>query len=462
MREECPGYRDEWELIFHDQTTHTIKRSKETSKAASLTKLKKSPSPPPRGPSPSTDEVGVNYFLFHFVTGALSPSRGYLNYVPAVYSADSEHPTLVASMAAVGLAAMANSTQQPELFKLARAKYWEAIDKVNTALDVPVESVRDSTLMSVISLGLFEHVTDFETWFRHVKGAAALVVLRGKNQFSSPAAITMFNQVRADMSAACIHALEPFPEDMLELQEEASKQTDTSSGFWLLGVLATRCVNLLSDVSATAINNVATLARFMEAATILQRDFQDVLGIFSKQEPYTTIRDCSGDPDFIYNARYDLYRTSWAIRLWNNSRVLQVIVCEITFHLLAKALTTALPPARRTQIEMTLQETSQILTMLGDDILATVPQTLGFVSSATEPHTPTDSSANASASGGNMLIWCLYTVGKSPVTKSWTRKWIMRRLQDIGQNGGIPMALQFVDDIDEIDKRASQLKSINC
>lgn len=425
-----------------------------------MTKLKRLP--PARGPSPSTNEVGVNYFLYHFVIGGLSPARGYLNYVPTVYSADGEHPTLVASMAAVGLAAMANSTQQPELFKQARTKYWEAIDKVNTALDSPVESVKDSTLMSVISLGLFERVENFETWFRHVKGAAALVVSRGRSQFSSPAAVPMFNQVRADMSAACIHTLEPFPRDMLGLQEEASKQADTSSGFWLLGVMATRCVNLLSDVSATAINDAVTLAHFMEEATMLQRDFQYVLGIFSKQEPYTTIRDCSGDPDLIYNARYDLYKTSWAIRLWNNSRVLQAVVCEITCHLLTKALITALPPDCRTQIEMTLQETFQILMTLGDDILATVPQSLGFVSSETEPHTSTDSSANASVSGGHMIVWCLYTVGKSPVTRSWTRKWIMRRLQDIGQNAGIPMALQFVDDIDEIDKLASDLKLTSC
>ncbi|KAJ5591672.1 uncharacterized protein N7459_002041 [Penicillium hispanicum] len=27
--EDCPGYRDEWELVFRDQTDHTIKRSKE-------------------------------------------------------------------------------------------------------------------------------------------------------------------------------------------------------------------------------------------------------------------------------------------------------------------------------------------------------------------------------------------------------------------------------------------------
>ncbi|KAJ5758180.1 uncharacterized protein N7511_006874 [Penicillium nucicola] len=456
-REECSGYRDEWELVFHDQTTHTIKRSKEIrAKTASLTN--RNGSPATRSPSPSIEEVGVNYFLFHFVTGGLAPARGYLNYVPAVYSADGEHPTLVASMAAVGLAAMANSTQQPELAKRAHAKYQEAIQTVNLALKSPIESVKDSTLMSVISLGLFEQVANFETWCRYVKGSVALVISRGKSQFSTLAAIPMFNQVRADMCAACVHSQEPFPAEMLELQEEATKQADTSSGFWLLGVLATRCINLLSDVTMTTINDAATLTHFMEESSALQRDFQYVLGIFSKQEPYETVLDYKGDPDFIYNSRFDLYRNSWAIRLWNNSRVLQVIVCEIQFHLFAKALTADLPPAHMTQLEIALEETCQTLINLGGDILATVPQSLGIVSSTTQPHTPTDSSANTSVSGGHMLMWCLYTVGKSPVTRSWTRKWIMRRLQDIGQNAGLPMALQFVKDIDEIENAASLLE----
>ncbi|KAF9249025.1 transcriptional regulator family: Fungal Specific TF [Penicillium roqueforti] len=434
--EECQGYRDEWELVFRDQTTHTIKRSKDArAKADGLETLKRSP--PSRTLSLSSDEVGVNYFLFHFVVGGLSPSRGYLDYVPAVFSADGENPTLIASMAAVGLAALANSTQQPELSQRARTKYWEAIDKVNAALSSPVESIKDRTV--------------------------ALVVSRGKSQFSSPASIPMFNQVRADMCAACVHRLEPFPRDMLELQEEASKQADNSSCLWLLGVLATRTVNLLSDVTVTKIKDGATLAYFLEESAILQRDFQDVLGNFRTQEPYATIEDHSGDPDLIYNSRYDLYRSAWAIRLWNNSRILQVIICEIEFHLLSKALTAGLPPARQKEIATTLEKTCRILKTLGDDILATVPQSLGAVLSPAESPTSadlsSDPSANGSASGGHLLMWCLYTVGKSPVTRGRTRKWVMKRLRDIAQKSGLPIALQFVNDIDEIDKAASILES---
>lgn len=425
-----------------------MKRSKEK-------RARAVPAPIPAPASPSVDEAGVNYFLHHFVVGGQSSSRGYLNYVSAVYAADDGHPALVASMAAVGLAALANSTRQPELSQHAHAKYREAIEHINTALASPVESVKDSTLMSVISLSLVsEQMSKFETWFRHVQGVAALVVSRGKTQFSRPAAILMFNQVRADMAAACIHSHEPFPDDLLELQEEASKHINTSNGFWLLGTLAARCANLLSRVTH---NQRVGLDDCLEEATMLQRDFQYVLEIFAREEPYTTTWSRSGDPEIVYNGRVGVYQTSWAIRVWNNSRMLQVVVCEILLHLLNEALATPLTPACRMQMEIKLQETLQILSNLGDNILATIPQALGFVSSVSEPQSSVDLSA-ASVSGGYLLTWCLYTIGKSPVTDSKTRRWIMRRLQDIGQNGGIAMALQFVEDIDEIDKLARQVQ----
>ncbi|KAJ5832383.1 hypothetical protein N7474_000694 [Penicillium riverlandense] len=403
--------------------------------------------------------MGVNYFLTDFVCGGRSPSRGYLNYIPTVYSADAEHQTLSTSMAAVGLVALA--THQPELVDRARAKYSEAIRHVNNALASPVEAFKDSTLMSVISLGVFEHVSNYESWVRHVKGAAALVVARGKAQFTSPAAILMFNQVRADMSIACVQGIQPFPEDMRELQEEASKHIDTSSAFWLLGVLATRCATLFADVAK---NNqdipesaFTPWSHFLREATALQDDFQDVIALLSTQEPYTTTLESSGDRDpMIYNGRYDLYETFWAIRLWNNSRILEIIVCEIVCWLINKILSTELaqPAQDRLNLILKLQETLQIISKRGQDILASVPQGLGYIS-ISKSQNSVDGSPQASVSGGYMLTWCLYTVGKSPVVNHETREWIIKQLQGISKSAGVAMALQLSQDIVKIDRMAN-------
>ncbi|CAL5865914.1 uncharacterized protein PFLUO_LOCUS120 [Penicillium psychrofluorescens] len=448
LGENCPGYRDEWDLVFRDQTGQTIKRSMER-----RAKSAANDSPPPaRSLSPSIDEIGVNYFLSNFVMGGQSSSRGCLNYVPTAYRADGEPPMLVASMAAVGLVALANSTQHPEMARHARAKYSEAICNVNTALESPIESIKDSTLMSVISLGVFEHVSEYDSWVRHVQGAAALVVARGKGQFSSPITIRMFNQVRADLVLACVHGEKPFPEDMLELQEEAAKHTDTSSSFWHMGVLSTQCANLLMSVRKNKITGENPWSKLLDEASMIERDFQYLLGVLATQEPYTTTGESDGDPNMIYNGRFDLYRDSWAIRLWNNLRSLRMIVCEILCFLLNKVLATDLAPAVREHMKLKLQKTLETLSKLANDILATVPQASESLSSVSG--SPSSAGIYGSVPGGYMLTWCLYMVGKCPVTTSETRKWVIRRLQNIGRDTGISIALQLVEHIVKIDQWA--------
>lgn len=402
--------------------------------------------------SSNVDEIGVNYFLRSFVHGTQSTSRGYFNYVPSAYSTDNEQPTLVVSMAAVGLVALANSTQQPELAAYARAKYVEGIHKVNAALASPVESIKDSTLMSVITLGVFEHVSEYQSWVRHVEGAAALVVARGNGQFSSPAAIRMFNQVRADLVLACLHGTKPFPNDILELQEEASKYADIGSSFWLLGVLGTRCAKLLFGVRTNS--GLLPWSYYLEEAILIERDFQRAVETLAIQEPYTTKRDCGVDPNITHDDRFDLYKDPWAIRVWNNCRSLQMILCEIMWYLLNKVLSADLEPTLRAQMNLKLNNTLQTLSILGNDILATVPQSLEFISSSPESHPSINISLRGSVSGRYMLIWCLYMVGKCAVTKRETRKWVIRHLQDIGRNTGISIALELVDNVVKIDQLA--------
>ncbi|KAJ6029329.1 hypothetical protein N7499_000475 [Penicillium canescens] len=448
-REVCAGYRDEWDLLFRDQTSHTVKRSKEI-EAQKKSSAKTAATPPPAcSLIPNIDEIGVNYFFDNFVAKG-SSSCGYLNYISTISKSDGQHSTLVASMAAVGLVTLANAARQPKLVSHARVKYSEAIQRVNLALQSPVESLKDSILMSVISLGVFENVSNFASWARHVQGAAALLVARGKSQFTSTAAILMFNQVRADMTVACVHGNRPFPEELLELQEEATKHTAASSAFWILGVLATRHVNLLWKVR----QNTAQIpwSHLLDEATVLQNDFEQVFGNLAVQEPYTTILEGGGDPDIIFNGRYDLYHSTWAIRVWNNTRMLQMIVCNIIYYLLTKALAMDLTPALRAHIKLRVEKTLEIQSKLESDMLATVPQALGYVSSAAQHHSSVDFTSPASVSGSYLLTWCLYTVGQSVVAKSKTRQWVIRHMQEIGKHAGIAMALQLVENIVTLDE----------
>ncbi|KAE8148362.1 hypothetical protein BDV25DRAFT_168540 [Aspergillus avenaceus] len=454
MREPCPGYRDEWDLVFRNQTDHTIKRSKEIrakrDNKATVARGVHSDPHPSAGFSPNPNEIGVNYFFHYFVTGCQSSSRGYLNYIPAVWTADGHHPTLVASIAAVGLVTLANTTRQPTLAKHARAKYTEAIEQVNLALASPTESIKDSTLMSVISLGLFEHVSNFVSWARHIQGAAAVVAARGKCQFATRAAILMFNQVRADMVAASMYSNQPFPAELEALQEEAAKYVDTTSVFWRLGVVATQCTKLLWVVK----NNRAESSwlSLLEQANSLQRELDQIFVILSTKSPYTIFQKPGGNPAVFYRERFDLYTNIWAIRVWNNTRILQIKVCDAIRYILNHILVSDLNRITQVPLKQKLRDTMKMSSKLGEDMMATVPQVLGMVSSASETVPNIHGSFPTNGSAGYMMTWSLYTAAKSSVIDYEGRKWIVGRLQDFGHVGGITLALQLAEDIINFDR----------
>ncbi|KAE8381939.1 hypothetical protein BDV26DRAFT_300438 [Aspergillus bertholletiae] len=458
-REECSGYRDEWDLVFRNQTDHTINRSRESGvkRRDKINFTRNGNTSPPRASSlsPSHDAMGVNYFVHNFVTNGQPSSRGYLNYIPAVYATQSRHcPMLMASMAAVGLITLANTTRQPQLVKHAHAKYAEAISQVNTALASPTESIKDSTLMSVISLGLFEHVSDFASWARHVRGAAALVVARGKSQFSTGAAFLMFNQVRADLVGVCIHGGQPFPADMCELQEEASTHMDTMNVVWRLGVLATQCARFLWSV----MNNTGEIPwpALLEQATGLQGELQYIFGILSVESGYTTTRKSGGDPAVFYNEQLGSYMNCWAIRVWNNTRILQIKICDSIRYIFNQLLIAGLDPVSQTRMELKLLDILEILSTLGNDIIATLPQALGATSSASEIDPAVGISSPINGSAGYMMIWSLYVAGKSSAMENDPRKWIIQRLREFGHAGGITLALQLVEDLIKIDQCADR------
>lgn len=296
----------------------------------------------------------------------------------------------------------------------------------------------------------------------------------------------MFNQVRADMCAACIQSVQPFPDDMLELQEEATKYTNPDDEIWTLGILATRCATLFAGIVGKnqGLPLPVSWNDFVKEAIDLQDCFQAVFDQLAILEPYVTIQEPvtpvssrlrSG---FVaYKGRYDIYRTSWAIRLWNNSRMIEIIVCEMVCWLINKVLTIdadtaagaasggiaggvsggvvtlpALPShgIDRAKLKARMQYTADLISLRGEEILMSIPQGLGlvYIPGSEEPG---NQYSGVNVSGGYMLTWHLYTVGKSPVITAEDRKWVIDRLKGVGDSAGIDMAWQLAEDLVKIE-----------
>ena len=131
--------------------------------------------------SPTIDERATGFFFTNYII-----DMGNCPGNSVGYGIDDN---LANCMKAVGLAALASAAHAPELIKEARKRYLSAIRLTNAALGSFVDAKKDSTLLAIMLLSIFETVTSSEqrslsAWVSHINGAAALIKIRGPEQFN--------------------------------------------------------------------------------------------------------------------------------------------------------------------------------------------------------------------------------------------------------------------------------------
>ncbi len=122
-------------------------------------------------PSSSIEDRGINCFLNNWVSKGGGPSHGYdiiqlpktsltsyryFNYCHELLAEDTIGSVLQTSIIASGLAIEANKNRDSQLLFLARCNYALALSKLNSALRSPTEAVKDSVLLSIIVVAVFE------------------------------------------------------------------------------------------------------------------------------------------------------------------------------------------------------------------------------------------------------------------------------------------------------------------
>ncbi|KOS18148.1 Uncharacterized protein ESCO_002595 [Escovopsis weberi] len=259
-RRQCPGYKDEFDLVFRNETQATERRAQRASKKAQAKKAKKGGSPstsslpesslmpvksessspasqisssswsyspiPPRPPLPAKHPVPINslwrtpqlgvddqaacFFISNYVLIPQQGStRGFLEYVVPILTEGHVSAPFKQAFDACALATLANHLSlAADLEKRALQKYTQALSLVSRALRNPESRLQDSTLAAVLLLGLFENVTAQQpamfAWGSHIEGAVQLVEGRGPEQFQTKIGIAMFIAVRTQM---IIHTL---------------------------------------------------------------------------------------------------------------------------------------------------------------------------------------------------------------------------------------------------------------
>ncbi|KAL2830985.1 hypothetical protein BJY01DRAFT_260684 [Aspergillus pseudoustus] len=213
VKRQCSGYQDLHALRFFDQTEAVATKAQ-----ARAAQKREAEAEAAAAAADRTVAVALQLPIAHVPTSiheqAMSHSlrcyvgtdqgRGILSYLPELLKTDPSD-ALLSTLRAIGLSSISRLHNLPGLKRSAGEEYCLALRATNRDLQHASTAVSDSTLATVVLLGLYEIIECHESdilhgWYNHVQGSIKLLELRGKKQLESPAGLELFRIVRLQIT----------------------------------------------------------------------------------------------------------------------------------------------------------------------------------------------------------------------------------------------------------------------
>lgn len=184
-RRQCPGYKDDFDLVFRNETKATERRARRTLNS----KRNYSPNSFPTGEisfaevideeslpqvfshldrrgslpllealSTPIEEQAPCFFISSYVLGADQSAKGYFDFLIPMMKIEPPDSCLTIAFSAVAMASLANrpNAKRTSLFSQAVYQYSKALKATNLALQHPEHQKSDQALASVLMLGFYE------------------------------------------------------------------------------------------------------------------------------------------------------------------------------------------------------------------------------------------------------------------------------------------------------------------
>jgi Fungal specific transcription factor domain len=451
----CPGYRKEGDLIFRDESSNVVhkfkaKEAREAKKRAStspaadiiapqdnagldspetsleIVQQQDSPLFVEYALAPTLEDRATGFFVFHYVIGPDGPSKGYLSNMVDLAREQTLEDSLMTAMKAVGLAAYAHTARAPSLLQNARYQYMKAIQLTNAALRSSEDVTKDSTLMAIQILSIFETVTgcirrSFKDWSEHLNGAAAVIKLRGPDQVKTRSGRQMLIQLTASLMITCLQGRTKLPDYIREYVNAAIAEVKTTEPTLVVQECMMRYNDLAADLRDKVITNPETIiSKCLEIDGFLLPIVTDPPPGWEFETVFTDV-----ESDFVYNGRYGIYYDYWIAQMWNALRTLRAMLNEEIRDTLLAGFSPKPPRFTEPQYAAQFQTSTETLYQIQDEILGTVVQHMG------RPHskdpsplgrdTIVDGLPPTPMSGGAFLMVCNFRTVYS-LTRAQSRK----------------------------------------
>lgn len=290
---------------------------------------------------------------------------------------------VLASITAVGLQGIAQMTQAQQPLDAARKSYGRALRLINSALRDPVEAFKDSTMLAVLVLGLYEKMAEpslhtMRAWQQHITGAAALACMRGPNQFRNKAAIRMFMMLCQNTMINCIQNGLAMPPDLVELRKQLVARIGKKEPNLEICNPIYKILQLEYDIKHGVVTDLdEMLGKFHEA----EDDFERTITVFPEAWQYRKYRTQRPRPEFFQNVCH-VYPSIGIATIWNGLRTCRLLILETMLEELHKRFARVPVRAVPARYQIECQKAKVKMEKMALAILASVPQHFGLVSPA--------------------------------------------------------------------------------
>ncbi|POS84826.1 hypothetical protein EPUL_004300 [Erysiphe pulchra] len=379
---ECPGYRVEGELIFKHETAKVelkckvrkkISRSstQETCLNRNCSQRSFVSSYITDFISPTLEDRAVGLFISNFVNGKNGPSRGHMEFFDDLPKTEA----LLAAMKAVGYAVCAHRFNAPSIVQRACHQYGIALQLTNRALRNPVDVKKDSTLVGIIVLGIYETIigqkSDSPTrWIVHFHGASEIIRLRGPDQLRTSVGLGVFVTVCRNLLIAGIQHAVPLPSHLREYMNIALSilQEDIlNPSFKII-----YCMMQFGDLRVDSVNKAICNKEILRRSIELDENLEDINCNHPSTWKYKTFKTDKISPS-IFKGYYHIYTDLRIAQIWNMLRTLRIMINQMIYDVLIRLINEYNYPKYFPK----LTKVSKTLCELQHDILCSVPQFLG-------------------------------------------------------------------------------------
>ncbi|MCJ1284119.1 hypothetical protein MMC26_003450 [Xylographa opegraphella] len=309
--------------------------------------------------------------------------RGYLEYLLPLYTSARYDSPLSMATSALAMIVFSGPPSHRPMMDMALKVFGEAMVLTRKALQNPVDSKHDQTLMAVLLLSMAEGLLAMANRTvpsgAHAQGAVALVKHRGRDNFKSDIAQRLFIAVQTQMVGHAIQHGAPveklpeqFAEDIKALPSNAATR---------LTALEVEVADLLAAARWALDPDQGTAHSQIFGLSALALNLDDKLFHWANNVPqqWNPLPAEDTSPAALtkfqaFGSRMDIYSEVWVVSIWNSYRILHIAVQEvITCCTALDGMIDQMPGST----DYSIRDHTEVGQRLVNDICASIPYCLG-------------------------------------------------------------------------------------